>query len=393
MTRLELVSSGVVDMYDNLPISLNYSIADIREPDKRKASFSKTVKIPATNNNNDLLKHIYEIDGYSNFNPKVKADCVLYQDDLIILTGFMRLVNIIVDGDKIDYEINLIGDNGGFFQAIEGELLEDLDLSDLDHTLELSNVITFLNEENGVGFIYPVIENGYQDGKNWDITTMQPAIYVKEYIDRMFASAGYSYTSTFFDSSRFKRLVIPYSGAGLKYGELGMAERKVELSNAGDYTATFGESFLPFDTVDSDAGGITITSLGAIRAVKSSSYNVSFSGTWLTINAEPIFLRVVLYRNDGTYTDAYRTNNIGGSFAGETGFISFTTPEIDILPEEALAIVINNEDSSGALFPSMSDYSAKFLASNKGISAGDTVTVNDTIPKDIKQSDFFHVIG
>ena len=61
MTRLELIGVGDIDVTNGIPISLNYSIADIREPDKRKAAFSKTITLPGTSRNNDIFKHIYEI--------------------------------------------------------------------------------------------------------------------------------------------------------------------------------------------------------------------------------------------------------------------------------------------------------------------------------------------
>ena len=53
-TKLELVGSGFLDMFDDVSISLNYSIADIAEPDKRQASYSKTISLPGTANNNKL---------------------------------------------------------------------------------------------------------------------------------------------------------------------------------------------------------------------------------------------------------------------------------------------------------------------------------------------------
>ena len=76
MTRLELVSSGVIDMYDDVAMSFNFSIADIQEPDKRSASYSKTITLPGTRNNNDRFKHIYEIASYCQFNPNNTARVV-----------------------------------------------------------------------------------------------------------------------------------------------------------------------------------------------------------------------------------------------------------------------------------------------------------------------------
>jgi hypothetical protein len=384
MTRLELISSGVVDMYDTLPISLNYSIADIREPDKRKASFSKTITIPATKNNNKLFKHIYEIDSYSDFNPKVKADCVLYQDDLAVISGFMRLVNILVDGDKIEYEVNLIGDNGGFFQAITGELLEDIDLSDLDHVLNLTNVTAAwnINPTFGEGFMYPVVENGYQDGIDWDITTMQPAVYVKRYIDEIFSNAGYTYESTFFDSDRFKRLIIPYSSGQSKMDENTVSNRNVEVSNTTTHNVQAGGNLaaISFDTVDSDNGSLFENP--GLRAKRATTYRVSFEADITYVGGIGTFFTVQVFNPSGYSWIAYTHPDENPTS------VSFVTPEFEVV-EGAFVLIAANK------FPGVSSatlgagYNAKLLASNKGIAAGDTVVVNNTIPRDIKQLDFF----
>ena len=47
-TLLDVPADGV-----NFP--LNYSIADIKEPEKRKQSFSKTIVLPSTKTNKVLL--------------------------------------------------------------------------------------------------------------------------------------------------------------------------------------------------------------------------------------------------------------------------------------------------------------------------------------------------
>ena len=45
MTEI-VINNTSLDVYKDIPISLNYSIADIRNPDKRNTSFSKTITLP-----------------------------------------------------------------------------------------------------------------------------------------------------------------------------------------------------------------------------------------------------------------------------------------------------------------------------------------------------------
>jgi hypothetical protein len=69
----------------------------------------------------------------------------------------------------------------------------------------------------GIGYYYPFIDYGrYSAAKlNYDYRTFRPALFVKEYIDKMFAPerSGYTYESEFINSEFFRRLVIPNNTA------------------------------------------------------------------------------------------------------------------------------------------------------------------------------------
>ena len=75
-----LITSGSIDLYDDIPMSLNYNIADIKEPQKRNTDYSKTVTVPGTNNNSTLLAHIYEIGVDRLFNPNHKTEARILYD-------------------------------------------------------------------------------------------------------------------------------------------------------------------------------------------------------------------------------------------------------------------------------------------------------------------------
>jgi hypothetical protein len=66
--------------------------------------------------------------------------------------------------------------------------------------------------EPGTGYVYPYIINGnstdlYDRLYTYDLF---PSVYVKTVIDKIFDSAGYTYTSNFFNSDYFKKLILPY---------------------------------------------------------------------------------------------------------------------------------------------------------------------------------------
>jgi len=62
----------------------------------------------------------------------------------------------------------------------------------------------------GEGYVYPLIKYGYSaSDTTYDVNHFKPAIPVREYMSRIFTSLGYTWTSTILDSAFFKRLYIP----------------------------------------------------------------------------------------------------------------------------------------------------------------------------------------
>lgn len=146
----EIVINNVsLDIYKDIPISLNFSIADIRNPEKRNTSFSKTITIPGSKKNNLLFGNIFEVSKESDseglvnfspdFNPSLKASCRVYTDTMLEMDGYCQLLKIIKQDNSYDYEICIFGVLGDFFVNIEGKELSSLDFSEYAHALNQSS--------------------------------------------------------------------------------------------------------------------------------------------------------------------------------------------------------------------------------------------------------------
>jgi hypothetical protein len=111
--NLNGASGLALDLYDSIPVPITYSILDIREPEKRRTSWSKTITIPGTKNNNRIFSHVYEIgqDGwitigntsvYEGFNPNLRKECIVMNDGIQVLKGNLQLKKIKRDPLKTD---------------------------------------------------------------------------------------------------------------------------------------------------------------------------------------------------------------------------------------------------------------------------------------------------
>jgi len=83
-----------VTSHSEFPLALTFTIADIKDINARKGSFSKTFKIPATKNNNRLYKSIYNANSYSDNNLLNKKNCRILINNLYSIHGLLELTSV-----------------------------------------------------------------------------------------------------------------------------------------------------------------------------------------------------------------------------------------------------------------------------------------------------------
>jgi hypothetical protein len=234
------INNEQIDLKEDVSIPLNFNIADIREPEKRSTTWSKTVILPGTTFNNDLFSNIWNVNAVinstgttnftPNFNPNLKAQAEITYNEAIQFKGICQLLNVnVTDKYEIEYEVAFFGELQNVYQFFNNKFLRDLDFSEYNHKYTLYN--QQLSWSNTQGYTYPMIDYGFGINSQFKVTEMFPALYVKTIIDKMFADAGFTYSSSFFETELFKKLVIPYSGAStLKLTAEQVRERTMRAS-------------------------------------------------------------------------------------------------------------------------------------------------------------------
>jgi hypothetical protein len=234
MVRIQL-STGYLDVKEGTSFPLNFSVGDIRDISKRTGSFSKTITLIGNSNNNTLLNHYYDVNIQAGtFNINTITNCDVIENGIPVMTNAtLQLTNIKksqVTGayeQMVEYEVLIKEDRGTFFTDISNKYLNDLDFSDLDHYVDVDVVINSFEHTiaNGYKYVMPFnIDTTYQF--NW----FKPAIYAQNYFDRIFATAGYSYTWAGLAAANFDKLLIPYNG---DQNIVDWQDVYVEASNSG----------------------------------------------------------------------------------------------------------------------------------------------------------------
>lgn len=217
-----VVEENVVDLTDELSALLTFAIDDVTDFSSRNTAYSKTINIPGTAQNNFIFGHIFSIDVYNTHNPAAQnvgfnynagksAKCEVLVDYMILFKGVIRVLEVKINDGFIEYECSLVGELGGLAYAIEGKKLEDLDFSAYDDDYTILNMQMSWAAAPGLGIYYPLIDYGLVSTNKIDyqFQAFRPALYVKEYLDKIFTDAGYTYESEFINGNYFKRLIIP----------------------------------------------------------------------------------------------------------------------------------------------------------------------------------------
>jgi hypothetical protein len=141
-----------LDLSEGLSNQITYAVDDLINLDSKATAFSKTIIIPGTTNNNNIFGNIFEINNSNftidaqpnvlyNFNAALSANCIYEVNGLQVIKGVVRLLEIIIDGKFIEYEVSIIGELGGLIYKLGNKRLQDIDFSNYNHVYSVSNIV------------------------------------------------------------------------------------------------------------------------------------------------------------------------------------------------------------------------------------------------------------
>jgi hypothetical protein len=392
------------DVRQDLGVQLSFNIDDINKFGSRDTSFSKTIVLPGTANNNKLLGFVADMGSFNtfdagaanigaNFNVAQTTKAELRGNGLLLIKGVFRLLSIVKDKDIIEYEGAVFGELGGFIASIGNGKLEELDFSDYDHVYNRDAIVNSWDTINGSGYYYPLIDYGTHSSADiygivkakvdYNYLTFRPALYAKEYIDKIFSAGGYTYESTFLNSSFFKKLIIPNNQKGIfkkeGYNVQGLRTTAV-TTTARNVLLSYENTTLSADWL-TNAGKNEFTYIGSTAQ----TFDYSFVGTFTLTSVTDSGWSFEIRKNGVVvYTEGMSEVN-GVQFTYEdTGTISVVTNDvitIRLIYPEVEAVSVIYDELTFRIFNSSNPWVEVTLN-------GD-IEISQTIPKGIMQKDFF----
>ena len=279
---------GILDASttEDFPLALTFSVNDPANIDARKGAYSKTFQVPATKNNNIVLKN-FGVPNSTHQDAQLydKISCRILVGNLFSLRGLLQLQDVQRLNDKpISYSCVFLGDNLSWSTEMDGKYLSELQLKNstnlkisakeitkswgaTDATLRASGVV------NDSPVVYPlasygqVNETGFDFGngfqlfrEQWEIDYMnnvsynisqtgflgtnqfnavpvmdwRPLVWIYNMMHKIFNDAGYKLSSAFVESDQFKRLL--YASPNFLYNNSAIRQQ------ANTYSGNFLDS-------------------------------------------------------------------------------------------------------------------------------------------------------
>ena len=248
MSRVQLYVKNTADetlllqLSDDSPVKMNMSVSELN-PFTPSSFYTRTFRVPGVGPNTQFFKDVYSVNG-SSFDPAISSPAWILNDGFLFSVGNLNLQNVYTNDRTgiVEYEVYFLGDTSDLASSIGQGGMNTISTAELDHEVTYSAVRNSWDAVAGTtgglkdgNVVYPLCDWGYTYGETGGFATvplqntlsvgfpksftrgatgairmqqMKPAVKVKWLWDKIFADAGYNYTSTFLESELFDNLYL-----------------------------------------------------------------------------------------------------------------------------------------------------------------------------------------
>lgn len=244
------INDILVDLNEKIPFPLTYSISDIKDLTARKGNNSKTITLPGTRTNYNLMLNVFSLTAsenetgeeaaFFNYDPTIKVPARYYNEGSLEFSGVCQLQECVYLNGKWSFNVVLVSDTIDYMSRLSKIKVNELGWSEYNHAL------TKVNQENswigiveqngspvsnytspdwdGFGYYYGIIDYGFERTlpDAFAVEQLAPQVFCREILDKAFRYCGISWSSNFLDSQRFKKLLLAWEGGD--YPTIGAAE-------------------------------------------------------------------------------------------------------------------------------------------------------------------------
>jgi hypothetical protein len=326
------VGTTQVELYQDENVTLTKQVKSVQDV-KAKSDFTQSFTIPASDNNNSIFDHYYDISIVGGYNAHVKVDATIEVHGLQLFEGVIELLGVTFkDNQPHDYSIVFYGDIKSLASTFGEQTLKDVDLSAYDHTLNQTNVVNSWADNLFSGVIkYPIWDHSegvmYGNtnvdiphniaitGRGLAIDELRPAIKLKNLFEKCITHAGFTLTGTnlFSDSYFDDLMLLPVEKAGYLHDPAIKTNNNFAATATAQPTGITPQRFTiqTYSAESSDPNSNFVHTTGIYTAPLEGRYTFTFA---FDLTARPSFSTatylVVALKNGRRFHDIADTRSI-----------------------------------------------------------------------------------
>jgi len=214
-----------LETFKDEQISVTSTAKNLSDITKIYADYSKTFTIPASKKNNQILSHWYENAVEDGFDQRIKAKGYIEIDTIPFREGVWQIEAASVKENKIQsYSLTFFGELKTLVDVIGENEVRDLDFTDIITSFGEGDVLNLVKGDSPTApVLFPLIANEKkwffstgQQGNDKNITrantinrfNLPPAVSVDKIFDAIETDFGLTFSGSFLNSERFKRLYL-----------------------------------------------------------------------------------------------------------------------------------------------------------------------------------------
>lgn len=194
-----------LDVPSSIAFEINYQLSDVTDIGSRNISFTKTLSLPRTENNDSVFENIWDTSGSGSLDTRLQFPCYALKHTYEVFRGVL-VIDKTTSSITGAWEISLSNEIVSIVEKLENTTFDQIDFSELNHETNYTTVTESWNDP-GSPYYYPLVDYNY----NWNIqdlkesvvpTELKPALSVEYVWNKLFEFSGFSYQSKILQEDR-----------------------------------------------------------------------------------------------------------------------------------------------------------------------------------------------
>lgn len=251
------LNEQLADISKGEVIALTYQLNNIAELSTRNGNFSNRITLPLSKTNKSIIENTQSVPSEGTTPYKI-LNCRVFQNGIEVIRKGLAVIQQI---NTYDFEINIFSGLSNFFQLIEGLSIQDLNLSDLDHTYDAATIYANRDNDYTSGFCYPVIDYGLLPDTGTEVQALQlyPSVFFETILQAIANEQNYTLKGDILSNEKFLRVISAFSNEEFKNGQRFIDENGLSGQQTTPQTINTGLTAVDIDFYSNTFTGTVVT--------------------------------------------------------------------------------------------------------------------------------------